>query len=299
MKIAAFDIGGTNIKWGIVTDEGEIIEKGSFPSRVEEGADRLIENVQNKCRQLKEEYSVSGAAISTAGQVNSDEGEIVHATENIPGYTGMKVAERVENAVGIPVRVENDVNCTALGESWQGNAVAVSNFFCVTLGTGIGGALVMENNLVPGASWCAGEMGHMPLYPGGLTCTCGNRGCLEQYASAGALERQVEIQKDRFVPLPEFFEEVRKGEKESMRIFDTWIDHLTNGLQSIVHLLNPSVLIIGGGVSAQGSLLTDAITESLSEKVMPNHFSALRVRIAGKGNEANLLGAVRHYLDNQ
>ncbi|AKG03809.1 N-acetylmannosamine kinase [Salimicrobium jeotgali] len=299
MKIAAFDIGGTNIKWGIVTDGGEIVDKGSFPSRVQDGADQLIENVQHKSRQLKEEYSVSGIAISTAGQVNSDKGEIVHATGNIPGYTGMKVAARIESAVGLPVRVENDVNCTALGEAWRGNARGVKNFFCVTLGTGIGGALVMENNLVPGASWCAGEMGHMPLYPGGLTCTCGNRGCLEQYASASALERQVEIQKGRFVSLPEFFEEVRNGVAESVRIFETWVDHLACGLQSIVHLLNPSVLIIGGGISAQGSLLTDAITESLSGKVMPNHFSALHVRIAGKGNEANLLGAVSHYLDNQ
>src|SRR5699024_8820105 len=297
MLIAVFDIGGTSVKYGIVDEKGTILLDDSVASEAHFGGEAIIQNVIAKSRELQHEWDIEGIAISSAGQIDNKAGAVVHATDNIPGYTGVQIKKTIQDATGLNVSAENDVNCTALGEHWKGVAIGADNFLCITIGTGIGGALFTDGKLYTGSRFSAGEIGHINLYPGGKACTCGDNGCLEQYASSSALQEMIF---DRFgvkMELKDFFDRLRTGDEESMALYNQWIDDLTTGLKSMVHILNPELIIIGGGISAQRDFLLNSIKESLSKKIMPNHAATLDIRIAQHANQANLLGAAKHFID--
>ncbi|TFJ92482.1 ROK family protein [Lentibacillus salicampi] len=297
MLIAAFDIGGTSIKYGVVNEAGNVLMDNSFPSEAHFGGETIMQNVIAKSRELQNEWNLDGIAISSAGQIDNQAGVVVHATDNIPGYTGVRIKKTVQEATGLHVTVENDVNCTALGEYWKGAAKGADDFLCVTIGTGIGGAIFTNGQLLTGSRFSAGEIGHINLYPGGKACTCGDSGCLEQYASSSALQEMIFATLGYKMELKGFFDRLRAGDQELITLYDRWIDNLTTGLKSIVHILNPELIVIGGGISAQGDFLLTPIKESLSTKIMPNHAASLDIRIAQHGNKANLLGAAKHFIN--
>ncbi|TCP25575.1 glucokinase-like ROK family protein [Scopulibacillus darangshiensis] len=299
MLIGAVDIGGTAIKYGVVNSEGKIIAHASMPTEAALGGEHVIKRVIACCAEIRASWQLEGIAISSAGQIDNVHGEVVHATDNIPGFTGMAIADMVREATGLPVSVENDVNCTALGEAWMGAASRYDDFLCVTIGTGIGGALFLDGELYTGANFSAGELGHIILYPQGVPCTCGSKGCYEQYASSKALADLAEAAFARPIALPDFFTLVREGDLKAIEVFDHWLDDLTTGMQTLVHIFNPSLIVIGGGISAQGEWLRASIQTRLEEKVMPNHRRSLEVKLAEKANGANLLGAVWHYLKRE
>lgn len=296
--LGVIDIGGTSIKYGILDGSADLIFHASIPTEAWLGGEAVIGKVCGISEDLKERFSIEGIAISSAGQIDSRNGSVVFATDNIPGYTGTPVVERVSRHTGLPVTVENDVNCTALGEYWKGSAQGVQNFICMTIGTGIGGALFLEGRLFTGSSFAAGEIGHISLHPGGKPCTCGNSGCYEQYASASALLSLIRETYGDGTDVETFFALVKKEERLAQDIFARWVDDVAMGLQSLVHIFNPECIVIGGGVSEQGEFLRKAIQDSLEGKVMPNHRSTLEVRLAGQGNRANLLGAALHFKES-
>ncbi len=296
MYIGAIDIGGTTIKAAVIDEQGNLTERQTVLTEAARGGEYVLGKIRDICDAWTKEIKLDGIAISTAGQVDPKRGEIIFATDTIPGYTGMKVCERMMEYVNLPVSIENDVNCTALGEHWMGAAKGVNDFLTVALGTGIGGALFLNGDLYRGARFSGGEIGHMVLYPGGKPCTCLQSGCYERYASSAALS---EIVKRKFgdIELPVFFNYIRAGNPEAQEVFANWIEDLTIGLASLVHMLNPSTIVIGGGVSEQGALLQDAIQQALEMKLMPNHKKRLKVVLAEKGNDSNLLGAVAHFFN--
>ncbi len=296
MNIGAIDIGGTTIKTAIATEHGELRTLLSYPTEAMSGGDHVVSTVLSICKDMQLKEDIQGIAISTAGQVDAEQGTILFATDNIPGYTGMEVKKIVSSALQLPVAVENDVNCTALGEQWQGAARGIDDFLTLALGTGIGGALFLNGELYRGATSSGGELGHMILYPKGKLCTCGQNGCYEQYASSAALVRKAE-QQFGTLSLPDFFVKVRQGDAAAADVFEEWIDDLTTGLGSLIQVLNPAAVVIGGGISAQGRFLKEAIRPALDSKLMPNHKEGLQILLAEKGNDANLLGAVRHFLN--
>ncbi|MGN7409008.1 ROK family protein [Sporosarcina sp. SAFN-010] len=297
MYIGAIDIGGTSIKTAISDEYGKLTNPKAYPTEAKKGGSHLMEKILMICEEMQALQNLSGIAISSAGQVDTENGTIIYATDTIPGYSGMNVCERVTAKFNVPATMDNDVNCTALGEQWVGAARNVSDFLTVTLGTGIGGALFINGSLYRGATFSGGEIGHMILHPGGNPCTCTQAGCYERYASSAALAVAVQQQFGE-LELPAFFEMIRLGNAEANVVFEKWIDDLTTGLASLVLILNPSVVVIGGGISAQGELLREAIQTSLETKLMPNHKKELSVVLAERGNDANLLGAVRHFLNN-
>lgn len=296
VQLGVIDIGGTSIKYGITTDQGELFGLYSIPTEAQNGGQAVVDKVKMICDQLMQQSNLDGIAISSAGQIDNQHGTVVFATDNIPGYTGTPLAAILSKHTGLPVTVENDVNCTALGEYWQGAAKDVNDFLCVTIGTGIGGALFLSGKLYTGANFSGGEIGHINLYPNGKPCTCGNRGCYEKYASSSALSELVG-QKMGNIPLEQFFELVKEGNKDAHSIFMQWVEDVAIGIQSLVHIFNPELVLIGGGISAQGDLLLQGIESSLSKKVMPNHWKSLRLKVADHENKANLLGAAKHFLD--
>ncbi|GGJ98893.1 sugar kinase [Lentibacillus kapialis] len=297
MFIAAFDIGGTSIKYGVVNEEGTILMDNSFPSEAHLGGKAIIQNIIAKGKELQQEWDLAGIAISSAGQIDNKAGVVVHATDTIPGYTGVQIKQRIEEATGLKVTAENDVNCTALGEHWKGAAMDADDFLCVTIGTGIGGAIFTDGTLYAGSRFSAGEIGHINLYAGGKPCTCGDSGCLEQYASSSALQEMIGAVFGYKMELRTFFDGLRTDDEKSMVLYNQWIDDLATGMKSMVHILNPELIVIGGGVSAQGDFLLDPVKEALMEKIMPNHAAKLDIRIAQHANQANLLGAVKHFID--
>lgn len=295
MQIAVFDIGGTSIKYGIVNDKGEFMYVDSIATEAQLGGEAVIRKVSNTCDKLRKQYKIAGISISSAGQIDSVNGKVVFATDNIPGLSYLPIAEIVGSHTNLPVKVENDVNCTALGEYWKGAAIGIDDFLCITIGTGIGGSLFLDGKLYTGHNFSAGELGHINLYPHGKQCTCGNKGCFERYASSSALEELVHTKLGYRLDLKDFFDLLGSENEKCMEIFERWVDDLTIGLQSLVHIFNPELIIIGGGISAQGGFLLNAINNSLMDKLMPNHRNSLTVKLAENDNKANLLGAAKHY----
>lgn len=297
MQLCVIDIGGTSIKYGVVDSQGTLIYHHSVPTDASKGGKALVEKILLICNNVIEDHNILGIAISSAGIINNKTGRIVYVSDTIPGYTGTPLAELVSNSTGLPVTVDNDVNCTALGEYWKGAAKGVKDFLCITIGTGIGGALFLNGQLYRGTNFSAGEIGHMNLYPNGKKCTCGNNGCYERYASSSALSERIEKEMGTSIALPTFFEIVKRGERDAEVIFKKWVEDLTTGLQSLVHIFNPELLVIGGGISAQGDFLIKAISDSLTKKIMPNHKQSLQIKHAMNNNNANLLGAAKCFLD--
>ncbi|MGH2317047.1 ROK family protein [Planococcus sp. SE5232] len=298
MQLGVIDIGGTFIKYAVVDQEGLFLFHGSAPTDAPSGSKKLIAKVLRLCDQMMADFEIGGIAISSAGQIDALRGVVVFATDNLPGYTGTRLAALVSGHTGLPVSVENDVNCTALGESWKGAARGVENFLCVTIGTGVGGALFLNGKLYTGAGFSAGEIGHLVLYPGGKACTCGSRGCYEQYASSSALQQLISAEFSEWMDVKTFFERVKAEDSNALLLFDDWIDDLTTGLQSLVHLFNPELIVIGGGISAQGEFLRQAIESSLNKKIMPNHKKHLQIKMAEHDNKSNLLGAAKNFFRN-
>lgn len=284
MKILAFDIGGTEIKYAFCDENFNLTEKISIPTNAYEGGKRIIERIVEI---IKSSNGVDRVGISTAGQVDSVKGEIIFATDSIPGYTGTKIKEIIEAETGIPTAVENDVNSAALGEAVFGAAKGCSDFICLTYGTGIGGAIFLNGKLLTGSSFSAGEFGHIVTHAGGQKCTCGGCGCYEAYASAGALVRKVAEKLGKKMNGREIFENFEKPEIRTL--IDEWIDEIVIGLKSLICIFNPSLIVAGGGIMNE-TYITDEINKRLQKELMPSYRN-VRVVKALMGNDANKLGA--------
>lgn len=292
MTVAAFDIGGTNIKYGLLTEQGNVQFKDKMTTNVSEGGTAIIGRVREVAEQFAKTHEVSGIAVSTAGQIDSRKGQVIYATDSLPGYTGLNIKKELEEALGLPVAVENDVHCAALGEYWHGAAQGVDDFLCLTLGTGIGGAIVTNGHIYHGETYSAGEFGHMTLYPGGKPCSCGDSGCYECYASSRALEQMTQLHFGQGMSLPELFSRAKEGDIEAESVIDHWTSDVALGLKTLVHIFNPSLIIIGGGISEQGNYLLEKLQTGVYTRTMPSFQRSLNLKLAQNGNDANLQGAV-------
>lgn len=284
MKILAFDIGGTEIKYGFCDDNFNLSEKNSIPTNAHEGGKRIIERIIEIIKNLG---GADRIGISTAGQVDSVKGEIIFATETLPGYTGMKIKEIIETETGIPTAVENDVNSAAIGEAAFGAAKGCENFICLAYGTGIGGAIFLDGKLYSGSSFSAGELGHMITHANGRECTCGGKGCYETYASAKALTVMVKKKLGRDMSGREIFAEFENPEIRA--IIDEWIDEINIGLKSLIYIFNPPLVVLGGGIMNE-KYITDEINNRLQKELMGS-FGKVKIVKALMGNDANKLGA--------
>ncbi len=280
MRILTFDIGGTFIKYGIVGDDFRLIETHKVPTEAEKGGQELIEKIIG---------IIERVAVSTAGQVDSENGIVVNSPGYIPYYTGMMVKKLIENRTGIPTFVENDVNAAAMGEAMFGAAKGIRDFICLTYGTGIGGAIFLNNKLYKGSGSSAGEMGHMITHSGGKQCSCGGEGCYECYASANALITAVNKVSNTELDAFQIFDKANIEKPEIRSEIDKWIDEIIVGLINIIYTFNPSVIVLGGGIMNEDYII-DLIDRKIYNRLMPNYRSVNIVR-SRLGNNAALLGA--------
>ena len=302
------DVGGTNVKIALVDNKGKIIYSNSIPTRAEMGYEYTINNMKEAITELIKETksdpkNIESIGFGFPGQIDYQKG-IVRLAPNIPGWVNVPIAEIMEKEFGIPTRVDNDVRCAALGELNYGAGQGCDNLICITVGTGIGSGLVINGKLVRGASNDAGEIGHIKLdMNGGPLCGCGDRGCLEAFASGPSIVAMAEeyikggkSTKYRELANPDITpyivsEAAKQGDPVAKRIFTIVGEYIGIGLASVVNLLNPEKIIIGGGVAAAGDLLLTPIKESLIKRAMPIAGSAVEIVPAQLGNSAGVIGA--------
>lgn len=291
MKIVGIDIGGTMIKYGLISLDGEILVGGEIPTEAEKG----IENLFQKISGIIEVYSkekLLGIAVSGTGQIDGNIGKVIGGNDIIPGWIGTDLVKMLEKKFSLPAVLENDVNCAALGEKWLGAGKEKKDFICVTIGTGIGGGIVVNDDILRGDTCVAGEFGHIQIVKNGHECMCGKKGCYERYASTTALVRMVKEKTGFKLNGKEIFTRERAGEPIFKEIVEEWIDYLTDGLSTITYIFNPSLIIIGGGITKQGDYLLNRVNKNLASKIGVNYRKNLSIRFAELGNNAGMLGAV-------
>lgn len=311
MKTYGFgvDIGGTTVKLGLFRTNGELLDKWEIPTRKEESGAHILPDVaasiKEKLTQKGIDASdVQGVGVGVPGPVTPE--GIVRKCVNL-GWDIFNVEETLSKLTGYPVKAGNDANVAALGEMWQGAGKGAKNVVMVTLGTGVGGGVIIDGHIVAGATGAGGEIGHISVNDEEtLTCGCGKKGCLEQYASATGVvtltKRALEasdtpssLRKLSEVSAKDTFDAAKAGDALALAIIEQFGEILGKGLANIACVVNPEVFVIGGGVSKAGTIITDVVEKYF----MQNSFHACRetkFRLAELGNDAGIYGCVQMIL---
>jgi glucokinase len=303
------DIGGTNVKIAIVDNNGKIAFSESASTRAEMGYEFTIKNIINLIKEslTKSEVSieqVGGIGAGCPGQIDSVNG-IVRALPNIPGWVNVPLAEILMKEFDKPVKIDNDVRVATLGEYKFGAGKGYQNLICITVGTGIGSGIIADGKLIRGASLSAGELGHVIVQENSTEiCGCGNLGCVEAIASGPAIVKQAELylmtgKSTKFKEIaagcsitPEIVAEAAlQGDGVAKRIFERTGYWIGIALSSVVNLLNPEVIIVGGGVAQAGDLLLDPIRETISKRALAISAQTVQIIPAQLGNSAGVVGA--------
>ncbi len=304
------DIGGTNVKIALVDKKGEISYPKTVPTRAEMGYEYTIGNITQCIKDLMTEANITtndieGIGFGFPGQIDCDNG-IVRILPNIPGWIDVPIAEIMQKEFNVPVKVDNDVRCAALAELNYGAGKGCHNLICITVGTGIGSGIIINNKLVRGASNAAGEIGHIKMeMHNGLMCGCGDTGCFEAYASGPAIVAMAkdyvrggksakfrEIAGSTAAITPAIVcQAAKEGDVVAQRIFTRMGEYLGIGLASVVNLLNPEKIVVGGGVADAGDLLLEPLRKTLKDRAMPIQGAAVEVVPAQLGNTAGIIGS--------
>lgn len=291
MKIIGIDIGGTTIKADLYDDFGTSLNQFKEIETIIDydlGMNQILNQVCDLIGEYILNYSIDGVGISTAGVVNANTGEIIYAGYTIPGYIGVNFTSAIEKRFGLSTFVENDVNCAALGELWKGQAKDKKNVVMVTIGTGIGGSIIVNGQIVNGFNYTAGEVGYIPIGNSDWQSKASTTALIHLYQKKSLKTNQTGRT---------FFTDLSSGDKIAKETFEIFVENLTKGLLAISYLLNPEILILGGGILAKKDILLPEIQSSLAKNVMDNRFLPKNVVAATLGNEAGRIGAVKNFLD--
>ena len=291
MKIIGIDIGGTTIKADLYDDYGTSLNQFKEIETIIDydlGTNQILNQVCDLIGEYILNYSIDGVGISTAGVVNANTGEIIYAGYTIPGYIGVNFTSEIEKRFGLSTFVENDVNCAALGELWKGQAKDKKNVVMVTIGTGIGGSIIVNGQIVNGFNYTAGEVGYIPVGNSDWQSKASTTALIHLYQKKSLKTNQTGRT---------FFTDLSSGDKVAKETFEIFVENLTKGLLTISYLLNPEILILGGGILAKKDILLPEIQSSLAKNAMDNRFLPNSVVAATLGNEAGRIGAVKNFLD--
>jgi glucokinase len=300
------DLGGSFIKAGLLSVEGESVSNLIVPSKIEDGIPAVKANLReigNKLKELAHHYQgeLAGIGVGSPGTIKYPEGIVTDASPNIPGWTGTNISS-IFSDFSCKISADNDANCMGLAEALFGAGKGTSNGFYLTIGTGIGGAIIINGALNRGASCCAGEFGHTVFVYNGMLCKTGRRGCLEQYVNSSAIVKsaldQIKIHPESslsrisdLITPKQIFEAFNQGDKVASEVVLENATMLGTAIGSVVNLLNPEIVVIGGGMALGGEKYIDLIRKAIFDFAFKSTTSGLRVEVAKFGNEAGWIGA--------
>lgn len=308
------DLGGTNIKVGVVDENYNIIGKSNIKTNLprpgEEIAESIAQGVKEACEAAGINVKdVNSIGIGTPGVANRNTGIVLHS--NNLGFENFPLGEILEKKLGTHIYVENDANAAAFGEVVNGAGKGYKNVVVITLGTGVGGGIIIDGKIYTGYNFCGGEVGHTVIEYNGRQCSCGRKGCFEAYSSATALINFTKeaMERDKNTKMWEItggditkvdgktaFDGFRAGDKTATEVVNTYINYLGCGLTNMVNIFQPELLLIGGGICKEGKNLTDPLIKYVAKEcycIDPN--SSTKLDICKLGNDAGIIGAAYLY----
>lgn len=284
----SIDIGGTAIKYGIITENAEILLKDKMDTEAYKGGTEILNKVIRIVEKYFFEYKPIGICISTAGMVDTEKGEIFYSGPTIPRYAGIKFKEELEKKFSIPCEVENDVNCAGLAENISGVAIGSKITLCLTIGTGIGGCILIDKKIFHGFSNSACEIGYMHMFDSDFQ-TLGASSILTKKVA----ERKQESEETWSGY--NIFEEAKKGDNICILAIDEMVEILGRGIANICYVINPEVVVLGGGIMAQDTYLRPKIEKAIKKYLLPIVFQKTRLEFAKHQNDAGMLGAFYNF----
>ena len=305
------DLGGTNIAVGIVNDNMELVYKSSVPTGATRPGEEIVADIAMLCRKVCDEVGVAlsdikSIGIATPGIANHDTGVVEYAN-NLP-FKKFPIADLLKAQLGgdVPVRIENDANAAAWGEACAGAAKGSSNSIMITLGTGVGGGIILDGKIYSGFNYAGAELGHIVIQVDGAPCSCGRHGCWEAYSSATALIRMTKEKieeckaegRDTLMAKAERVSGrtacdcMRAGDEAAKEVYDKYIKYLASGLATIINIFQPEIISLGGGISGEGQSLIDSLLPVVRGEQYGGGIVPLTdIRIAKLGNDAGIIGA--------
>lgn len=284
--IIVFDIGGTDTKFGIM-ENNKLILNDKFPTKAKEiGGLGIINNVISKINELSKDYTFKGVAISSAGVINPNTGEVVSATDAIPNYIGVNVKKLVESKTNLTTWINNDVNCFAIAEKHIGNGNGISNFITLTVGTGIGGAIVLNNELVLGKDFSAGEVGRMIL----------NDSTFEKSASISSLVNNAKNMNLNIQNGLDVFNLFDKFDETAIKVVSTFYSNLAKGIINLLYTFNPDKILIGGAISNRKNFINE-LNEYILKYIDNKSLCENVLDITKNKNDSGLYGAYYNFIE--
>ena len=307
--VLAADVGGTNTRMAVVNENGDILTLLKKSTHCKEGRDEMIRFIVSfagetieKSKLSKEE--ICGMGIGFPGPLNAETGTIFNPP-NLNGWDSVPLRDILEKELRVPVAIENDANAAALGEWWRGAGSGTHSLFCITLGTGVGGGIIMDGKIWHGASSIAGEIGHTTVIRDGIKCTCGNIGCLEAYACSGGILKRVnnallkEGDNDSLQPLSnlkQVDQMVMQGNEIVLNVIKETGVILGIAIANIANLLNPEMIVLFGGVTNLGEYLVVPLKEEVKRRAFKKATESLRIELSQLGDNSGILGAAKNIL---
>jgi glucokinase len=305
MKIG-IDLGGTTMTVGAVNDNNEIVVKLEAETSFQDGADRIIERMAHLTQKVIQEVhadSISHIGIGCPGMLDRENGVVIYS--NNLQWKDVSIRKKFMGYFDVPVYLENDANCAALGEHKKGSGKDYNSMIMITLGTGIGGGIIIDNKLYRGKSGNSNILGHLVMTSDGELCTCGRKGCWEAYASVTALIKQAnemanEHKESELSNLREkngsltgrsIFEALHKGDISAKQVFDRYVKYVSEGIIDIVNIFEPQAIIIGGGISQQGEIILKPIRELVEKNIYCGKDVMPYITASCLGNDAGIIGA--------
>lgn len=283
-KVIGIDIGGTKIYGGLV-DKDKVIRTRREPTPP--SPDEAVALLCDLVDELRQGEGICAVGVGMAGFIDVDQGKVI-SSPNLPGWTDVPLKEMLAEKVGLPIFMDNDVNCAVLAELKLGAGAGKRNLVAVFLGTGIGGGIVVNGGLVHGARFCGAEIGHMPIKLDGPRCACGLFGCLEALCSGPAIIKSTNKPLNSVTEISKAADE---GEEWAISALERAGRYLTQGIAILVNALNPEIIVLGGGVIEACPRIFEIVREKIPSMALPQALEGLTIEVAKLHNEAGLLGA--------
>lgn len=285
-QVIGIDLGGTAIKLGRFAESGCCLEALTVPTPQPASPEAVLAAITAAIAALDPAGQASAIGVGTPGPADAA-GRVARVAINLAGWQDVPLADWLESQTGRPTVLANDANCAGLGEAWLGAGRNYENLILLTLGTGVGGAIILDGKLFVGRQGTAGELGLITLNPDGPPCNSGNLGSLEQYCSVQAVRRQTGLEPD------ELAAQASAGDADAIAFWQQYGRHLGAGLASLIYVLTPEAVVLGGGISAGASLFLPAVKAEIEQRVLPSSRQGMAILLAELGNQAGMVGAAR------